>query len=635
MKKIFLTIILLALVVFAINAQDISQGLVAHYPLDGNANDAVGSLDGTLTSVTTMADRNGTAGGALYFDDSPSYVTIPDATGAFEFQESGYSVSAWIYVPGIQDNIAKRIISYGGKGVNGWEIHTNNWPNTIDAVLCDDATTYHSASILISKGYWQHMVITYQTGVTNFYINGILEATNVYTYNENDSDLPLVFGAKAGNQSWGFEGGLDEVRFYNRLITQAEIDLLAENGASFLSNFENNSIVANGGSVASATDLYNGGTVTAVTNPEKDAVNSSDYVCKITTIDNADYSRAEYSTQWDNTFKTNGYTHIYKWKVYFPTGYTDVDAISYDWDVIAQFVTDPCANYDNPDPDGYTYFGDEICGTGGIFNELRIDKDDFSKYGFTFRAEPSCDTIQWTYPEDEWVNIVLEIYYSTNFDGYYGVYINGNLLGGESGVRTLPESFIDDNPESCDIRWKVGAYTNWTDAIKTERSYYIDDLELYIDKDIADICPECSSDPVVNTVVISDSGTEVSRHEVAGVIYDDKVIVTGEYVDIHHCEFNNGVEIRGDDVSIYENTFFTDTDTAMIIIQSEDISIYNNSISGTGYVAYYEPSMTDYYHETITINNNTYSVPSGIFNGTSWGIWRRRYKFDLTSTFNN
>lgn len=624
MKKILFSLVLL-LTFLSVGAQDINLGLVSHYPLSGNADDAVGGRDGVVTNATLTADRNGVADEAYYFDGNSSYITIADATGVFELQESGYSVSAWIYTEDPQTMSTGRILSYGGRENNGWQIHTYTWPHEVTAALCDETTTYYQTTTTISKGYWMHVAFVYESNVLKLYVNGVLEDTNTHAYSENTGNHPLVLGASSYNLEWGFAGAIDDVRLYNRSITHDEINLLADNTASFLSDFENQSLIPDGGSVTAETDLFGGGTVTVVANPDKDAVNGSDYVLKSTTLDNAvDYSRAEYSTQWSNTFKTAGYTHIYKWKVYFPSGYTDVDAIDYDWDVIAQFVTHPCANYDG-DGGIYDHFGDEVCGTGGIFNEIRIDKDDFNQYGFTFRAEPDCDTIPWTFVEDEWVDIAMEIHYSVNFDGYYGIYINGNLLGGESAVRTLPASFITDG--ECDIRWKVGAYQNWTDAVKTERSYYIDDLELYIDKDLAAVCPECN---VSSVIEISQSGTLGNPYVVDGSVYGDKVLVTGDYVRMINCTFNSELEIQGSYVEIDGNS----VNGTLNVNKAVGFEFENNTVTGSGDIVtlLYPTSFLN--RGGIVINNNDYTgVVNGFYNGMNWGSWRWSTGFDINSSF--
>src|SRR4051812_11874296 len=54
----------------AVRAQvDLTSGLVAYFPLNGNANDASGNGNsGTVIGLSTTADRFGNAGGAFLFE---------------------------------------------------------------------------------------------------------------------------------------------------------------------------------------------------------------------------------------------------------------------------------------------------------------------------------------------------------------------------------------------------------------------------------------------------------------------------------------------------------------------------------------------------------------------------------------
>src|SRR5690349_14790600 len=60
-------------------SQDLTTGLQAYYPFNGNANDATGNgYNGTLISNPTLTtDRMGNPNSAYYLDGVSSYITIP------------------------------------------------------------------------------------------------------------------------------------------------------------------------------------------------------------------------------------------------------------------------------------------------------------------------------------------------------------------------------------------------------------------------------------------------------------------------------------------------------------------------------------------------------------------------------
>jgi hypothetical protein len=69
---------------------------------------------------------------------------------------------------------------------------------------------------------WTHVAMTYGGGAVRFYVNGALVGTRAHT-----GAMPATAGALeiGGNTIWGewFAGLIDEVRIYNRPLTQAEI----------------------------------------------------------------------------------------------------------------------------------------------------------------------------------------------------------------------------------------------------------------------------------------------------------------------------------------------------------------------------------------------------------------------------
>ena len=75
---------------------------------------------------------------------------------------------------------------------------------------------------VLTLNTWTHLATTYDGAALRLYVNGALVASQAQTGAITTSDGVLRFG---GNSSWGeyYQGYLDEVRVYNRALSQAEI----------------------------------------------------------------------------------------------------------------------------------------------------------------------------------------------------------------------------------------------------------------------------------------------------------------------------------------------------------------------------------------------------------------------------
>ena len=95
MKKFLLTSIatISFLLVFA---QVPTNGLVAYYPFNGNANDATGNgNNGTVNGATLTSDRFGNSNSAYDFNGVDNHISINDTLCNFGTGE--FTLSSWLY----------------------------------------------------------------------------------------------------------------------------------------------------------------------------------------------------------------------------------------------------------------------------------------------------------------------------------------------------------------------------------------------------------------------------------------------------------------------------------------------------------------------------------------------------------
>ncbi len=209
---------------------NLTSGLVAYYPFNGNTNDESGNgNNGTIIgSVTLGTDRNGVLNRAYNFNGGT--VSVPHNSSLAIVQGGQFTVSLWVNKTN-QANpvhiIGKR--PNGGRSFN-WIIAQHVGAGSL---LFTGHTGFNGVStgvlsnVAINDNIWEHLLGVYNNGTWTIYLNGVLKAqvtSNTFT---QDVVTPLEIGNTGG---WGaFFGFIDEVRIYNRSLTQNEIDFLAKN----------------------------------------------------------------------------------------------------------------------------------------------------------------------------------------------------------------------------------------------------------------------------------------------------------------------------------------------------------------------------------------------------------------------
>jgi len=214
---------------------DLTKGLVAYYPFNGNANDESGNGNhGTVNGATLSTDRNGTAGKAYSFDgpddyiianDSPSlrpdYITI----SAWVYAASGYFRAGQIvgktayttaegeqYALGLGSDLKPGIHikrDAGGAGGAGWGHLISSSPIVADQ--------------------WTQITGTWDGNSLKIYVGGQLTGSNDTVPDggiDNGTGGNLQIGRWWKEDPRHFGGKLDDIRIYNRALSEKEVAFL-------------------------------------------------------------------------------------------------------------------------------------------------------------------------------------------------------------------------------------------------------------------------------------------------------------------------------------------------------------------------------------------------------------------------
>lgn len=205
-----------------------SQGLVAHYPLNGNASDSSGNgNDGTLNGVSFAS--NNTITFAQF--TSPSYINIPD-NSTFDFSNAtGVTIAAWVRQEQSTSGYILIKMGLGGSSDDEYSLSINETGN-VDGAF-NSPTTFKviqsRSSIVLNT--WNHIVLIWNKADSKitFYINGVMDTTvNSSVTSINNTTEPIRIGKPQQNAN-SFIGSIDDLRIYNRALTTSEIMILYDN----------------------------------------------------------------------------------------------------------------------------------------------------------------------------------------------------------------------------------------------------------------------------------------------------------------------------------------------------------------------------------------------------------------------
>src|SRR3989344_1347891 len=238
----------------------ITSGLLAYYTFDGAdvyENGAVvadKSGNGNNGAVTGARVGPGKIGQALHFDGINDLVN----TGSDFIGTSALTISVWVY----RENAAgtQRIVS------NNRTILSTNTAGRI-LFSSDGATTISSGNNCADAGKWTHVVVTRtSSGVANFYCSSAQYGTADQASGTPTAGTENVFLGNRGSGAEPWDGPLDEIRIYNRVLSAAEIKELYNQGAGAIAGkTQDTQLTTNlvGYWPFNGPDIYESGTVAA------------------------------------------------------------------------------------------------------------------------------------------------------------------------------------------------------------------------------------------------------------------------------------------------------------------------------------------------------------------------------------
>ena len=199
-----------------------TTGLVGYWQLNGNANDSSGQGNhGTIVGATATTDRFGTANMAMSFDGTTNSVNIGNPANLNPDAWPAITLSAWIntnIIRADQGIIGKNRAAYRTIFVS---LGNNGLKANQACIVLGDAPWLCDTTVL-SINTWYHIVSVATNAGRSIYLNGSLVVSDGVVKSLNTTGCLWCIGMMRA-MTGPFSGKIDEVKIFNRALTDAEI----------------------------------------------------------------------------------------------------------------------------------------------------------------------------------------------------------------------------------------------------------------------------------------------------------------------------------------------------------------------------------------------------------------------------
>jgi len=206
------------------SAVPITNGLVAGYEFNGNANDVSGNgNNGVVNGATLTTDRFGNVGAAYSFDGVNDSIVLPPAPH-LAFYTSDFSIVTWIKTSSERFYIDERVgTEYG------WSLHASVdssgvWVSRFHVQDAGTGGVTANANDQLVADQWHHIAAVRNGGTNLLYIDGALSGQGTGALINIGGSDPINIGRRfVGEYS---EGSVDDFFVFDRALSPSEVQTL-------------------------------------------------------------------------------------------------------------------------------------------------------------------------------------------------------------------------------------------------------------------------------------------------------------------------------------------------------------------------------------------------------------------------
>jgi len=223
-----------------ITPPNLASGLVGHWTFDGK--DMISNIADTsgqgnalfLTNFTSTTTALGVIGQALSFNGTSNVASRADVS--ILKPANDMAISWWVMLKRDPADAGHDFVFAAKANASApFYSYQCNY-TTADSLDCvwanSGGSTYNThSSATLSTGVWYHLVYVKSGSAGQIYVNGVDTTASSDTHSGTifDSSGSFNVGAFSSGQKW-VGGIMDDVRIYNRALTQAEITQLYKLG---------------------------------------------------------------------------------------------------------------------------------------------------------------------------------------------------------------------------------------------------------------------------------------------------------------------------------------------------------------------------------------------------------------------
>jgi hypothetical protein len=207
-------------------------GMVAYYKLEGNLLDSSGNgHDGTLAGdpnfpAAYVSGPTGFGKGML-FEGTSGHQYVDIGTFNPSAATGQLSVALWAKWDGLstawQGLIGKRSSDWAASDMM-WQIEANQTNGSVH--FQREGANDLQLTTGFQIGQWTHIAVTFDGTTARGYLNGAAVGETTFSFGL-DREAPIQFGADTAGGGNSFNGALDEIRLYDKVLSEAEIKQLA------------------------------------------------------------------------------------------------------------------------------------------------------------------------------------------------------------------------------------------------------------------------------------------------------------------------------------------------------------------------------------------------------------------------